>query len=1291
MILRTHDEELRLAVARLMAILPEGVPVANSEDEEDELCHYLTQVVVNSEEKYPPLLVQYAIVILSTMAMDIAEISMEVAASGVPSVLAKKLKYYAHISNLNQFFDSKEILFTPPSCVSDEETPPLTELVVYEGNIALRELLAILSMLKSIGEHPGVIAPILLCDGIDSLHRLISLNHVNIAEAVFLAITSLAKHQKFCSVFVEQELSTLLSLPASLSLSNEVTHSLATCIGALISHPITVEEICDRSEQDIRELFDFALEIMSISWDLIRKAGALLISKLVSNTVCAAIFENNRYLERIVVMYNETLQYLITETIKSYQEEMRRIREKSESLESMDFEEGGSWHSSENMAPQNDTQEGSQQSQSLSEELAEILDDQALDELLDGEDLDEEEDEEEEELDDDEEEEATSGLLREGVVTLRAPGNNRIQLSDILWNPLSQILNRNLFEGTTSLSLNDKKFFLQHLSTVVLRYLSNILMQCSASDLKYERQKTIIPSSEELEEAVNTVRLNQLSLSVLGFEIFSENKTISYLIQFLYYDEKYRLFRLSLDIKVLLIKILWILTASKSGSAALLESQLSLTIGETENPEGNEANEIKYGDALTNWMKLMKTCTSPPVVYYSLKIFENFLLKPPSDSKQNHGPQSPALYLKRSYSDISPFFKNRDESSTLFKSAYKAVANSGFVSTLFNMLAPGQILSRFSKKTTPNFDDIRTEACKLLHALSSSPTIKQILSKRLARMTPDLIKELSNSQPTPSFKKYKTVSLELYSHVTGRNVSKMLMDVSSGADMMERASIVQNTSIDYSQEELYELMYKHLISKGLFKTAQSLLDEAGLDTTHLNANVIRRKQKKSRGPTNMPTSENGFIEGEDEFTLDTVVRQFLFDQHKRCVKPTQIVPKFSLKSKHQCPISTAKYNLTYHTPSQNSARRMMQRELGTPKRLLESNWRKFIHSRIKPTPVYFSDDTADLVSAVYVDDQYIYASTSAGIGIKFDTHSEVIVDDWIFHDYSTKLTYSYPTQMFLSYSSGRVVKLWQKDKLLDPISTFTGDSASFSPGGDIFSVVSNDGVIQIYDATTSEITNTLHFDKEDLNFKTHEPIPSFSPDSSLLLFNYTLWDCRSPQPIHIFDKFSGSGPNAFGSNGLEVITGTEIWDLRTFRLLKNCPYLDYSFIRFNQPGDVIYAGSTDTRDKIRVIDALTYDLITEYQHTSMIQDIAIHPDSTQLAVLEMCQDDYYRNGISCRIWSVGTTGQYDQVSDEEDDDGGMTVQPLFGNENDDEDSLSEEDSLDHSIASFDEEYMSSQS
>lgn len=69
----------------------------------------------------------------------------------------------------------------------------------------------------------------------------------------------------------------------------------------------------------------------------------------------------------------------------------------------------------------------------------------------------------------------------------------------------------------------------------------------------------------------------------------------------------------------------------------------------------------------------------------------------------------------------------------------------------------------------------------------------------------------------------------------------------------------------------------------------------------------------------------------------------------------------------------------------------------------------------------------------------------------------------------------------------------------------------------------------------------------------------WSPDGQLLLWGHALWDPRaaSDRPIHRFEAFSSGdlGAGAFHPRGGVAVINSEVWDLRTFKLMRSVPGL----------------------------------------------------------------------------------------------------------------------------------------
>lgn len=76
----------------------------------------------------------------------------------------------------------------------------------------------------------------------------------------------------------------------------------------------------------------------------------------------------------------------------------------------------------------------------------------------------------------------------------------------------------------------------------------------------------------------------------------------------------------------------------------------------------------------------------------------------------------------------------------------------------------------------------------------------------------------------------------------------------------------------------------------------------------------------------------------------------------------------------------------------------------------------------------------------------------------------------------------------------------------------------------------------------------------------------YSPRDDLVLWGATLWDPRAPRAVHTFDQFTDFSSGCFHPAGLEVVLNSEVWDLRTFKLLRSVPCLNNTTVTFNAGG-----------------------------------------------------------------------------------------------------------------------------
>lgn len=1206
---RTHDDELRMAVG-IFALTANACTssdlICSSEDEEDELCDFLISVIINKENTYPDFLIYISLGMLYYLSRHV-DLSERISKSEISSVIIKQLSLL--VPNLKENMYSNETYYTPPSCSDDIDKlyPPLSELKVSKGIVISNKVFYSLEILSFIGDYQDVIAPVLIGGGVNLFHELLLIDDADIVMRVLNAISSLAVHQKFSSIIVEKQIEILLTkIP---QLDEKVLPELAECMNSLFSHPTVVEETCERSALIVKELLNFCFKYLDGKYTTVRYISHFL-SRLLENKACVFIFEEEKYADQLINHYDKLLKVVL--------EDKDEDENNEEDDEEVFGEEETGEHSYDSLdmaieeinAEMGDESESEMEVEEYDDVVDEGEDDADHDDLFlnfrrgDLEFLDKEDDDEQE-------------SLRKSVI---------------------------------------------YLSTALFNYLAVLLIEYKfpndSTNITVTKHKTTSPTIEELKEPIRKLIANKGILFIPDYHILIEKNIIKTLVQVIYESEKSNL-RISGETKFIILKILWIVTAWKNGNKQFREMQITpVSLSE------QDASEMQPIKPLSIMLMLLTSNVNLNIVYCALLIIGNFV-KPPKPTK----------HQSRRLSDSGTFLRISDNPTD----TSKLIRSVNGVSTLLSFL-DSHFFWENTKGTSPNINDIRAEASYILYGLSRDKTIRQVLSKKLSRMTKDLVKDLTSKKADnyESFQRYKNRLFDLYKYVTGKDLEKSLNDVSfsdNALTKMERENIVQNTFIDYSSQELLEIVCKHLMSQGLTKSAQTLIEEANLDKSLLKSghrrkrslsNDLSLKNKKSN-VLEYPLNENGFVDKNEEFTLDLIVRQFLFDQHKQCMKPTQLLTKLSLKQKHECPVNKSQKMMMSHNPSKNVARRILQQQIGVPYRQLESQWRKYKYSRFKPLRLKYEDEESQICSVAFINEKTVYAATTEGIGLKLviDGDDLILEDDWIFNERQTYIDSSYSNDYLLTYcmeNTPSVVKLWKKEKMHEPVEEYLGNCGSFSPIGDKY-VISYKNLLSIYDlqtlSRTIELKNTMHYDDDKYSILK----PCFSPDGALLLHNSTIWDCRSPKPIHKFDKFSKAGPEVFSSNGLEIIIGTEIWDVRSFKLLKTCPSLEKTTVKFNREGDIMFALYEQPRSKVlKVIDALNYDLITEHYCDNYLYDISIHPDSTSFVLVESDGGLYGKS--FCRLWDIGikkSEGEpkSDEDTDDEDDEGRELVSYLL--------------------------------
>lgn len=402
-------------------------------------------------------------------------------------------------------------------------------------------------------------------------------------------------------------------------------------------------------------------------------------------------------------------------------------------------------------------------------------------------------------------------------------------------------------------------------------------------------------------------------------------------------------------------------------------------------------------------------------------------------------------------------------------------------------------------------------------------------------------------------------------------------------------------------------------------------------------------------------------------SLDKIVTEYLRKQHALCPQPISTCPTMSLFIPHRCPEPLSKACAAYNITSRMFDRQM-RAPYGGPKG--QSLNRRYIHSKLCAL-TSFRDGAGDGLACCAFDcaaDNIFIGSFSGDIRVMNintttpDFYSTVCHSSPVIHISTSKVN---PDILFTStWGASQNCALWSFNrtnidvKLSYRFDEYTANLANLSH--ERF-VGTKEMIAKIYDTGRGKVIQTMYDEVKANGYKFNEA--TFNPTDDLVLNDGNLWDVRSNKLIYKFDKFNQYTSGCFHPRGLEVVINSEIWDIRTFRLLNTVPALDQCQIMFNHSGDVIYAIRVDDESQgdlytrrdyastLRTYDAFNYCNIGTFDlKTSSIFDVAINKDDTLLGIIENTnQIEADSEEAFCRIYEVGKNREpEDQVEDDDD-------------------------------------------
>ncbi|KAG7235646.1 hypothetical protein INR49_002408 [Caranx melampygus] len=698
---------------------------------------------------------------------------------------------------------------------------------------------------------------------------------------------------------------------------------------------------------------------------------------------------------------------------------------------------------------------------------------------------------------------------------------------------------------------------------------------------------------------------------------------------------------------------------------------------------------------------------------------------------------------------------------------WQVVQNNNGIKVLLSLLSV--------KMPITDADLIRALACKALVGLSRSSAIRQIISK-LPLFTSGHIQQLMK-EPVLQDKRSEHVRFCRYAAEMTERVSgkPLLMGTDVSLARLQKANVVAQSRITFSEKELLMLIRNHLVAKGLHDTANTLVKEANLSvgalcpnssscvtpppssssliprtcrltggiasriTSHVGSSPVSSLTTASStsspppsrsivsphpscsslpGSAPPPPTPSPHTHGQGSHlvgrilfsrerpvancnsgkklralkqksdhgafiqtpamkkqlerhlpsppTLDSIITEYLREQHARCPNPVTTCPPFSLFTPHRCPEPKQRRQASPNFTARLGSRVLYPKYGGVDRGCLD---RHLIFSRFRPMTVFHEgdgDESSFTCCAFSARERFLMLGTCSGHLKFYNVFSGEEEANYTCHTSAiTHLEPSRDGKLLLTSASWSVPlsALWSMDGVFSLKNSFVDDHyVEFSKLSQDRIIGTKDQIAHIYDIQTGQKTLTLNDPALANNYKRN--CATFNPTDDLVLNDGVLWDLRASRAIHKFDKFNMDISGVFHPNGLEVIINTEIWDLRTFHLLHTVPALDQCRVVFNSNATIMYGAAMlqaddedDAMDQqmkspfgssFRTFDATDYKPIATVDVKRNIFDLCTDNKDCYLAVIE--NQDTVSLDTVCRLYEVGRQKLAEEGDDDEDDE-----------------------------------------
>nr|XP_018897867.1 PREDICTED: protein mahjong isoform X4 [Bemisia tabaci] len=392
---------------------------------------------------------------------------------------------------------------------------------------------------------------------------------------------------------------------------------------------------------------------------------------------------------------------------------------------------------------------------------------------------------------------------------------------------------------------------------------------------------------------------------------------------------------------------------------------------------------------------------------------------------------------------------------------------------------------------------------------------------------------------------------------------------------------------------------------------------------------------------------------EPHVTLESIVTEYLTNQHALCKNPMVTCPQFNLLVPHKCPDPKPR-NLIPGNFTMRYCKGLQSRRLD----------QRLIHSRFCPVRTFrLSEDDGYFTCCEFLSDKYLMVGTYGGEVKMFNLQTGADDLTYACHEgYISNLECNKAGNLLLSSTTWRrpLSAMWSVDKVFEQKYAFYEEEfIEFSKLVQDKVIGTKSDIATIYDIETGKKLCSL---KPTMSNQYNKNRATFSPTDELVLSDGVLWDVNSGKEIHKLDKLNQTLSGVFHPNGLEIISNTEVWDLRTFHLLRTVSTLDQCSVIFPPTAAAIYAVSLEKENEEESVFETSFKTLDPYDYSSIITvdvkkniyHLACNMYDTSIAIVENLGDCENVDESTVRLYDVGRyrddddEGQDEEEEEEED-------------------------------------------